>query len=63
MSYLYIVKVYEGNEAYEYEYGNLKHATEHFKTDRAEKVELIEYTWDSSNNRHTYRLINSRNGD
>ena len=28
MSKLYVVKVYEGDEQYEYEFGNLPHATE-----------------------------------
>lgn len=28
MSKLYVVKVYEGDEQYEYEFGNLAHATE-----------------------------------
>ena len=29
--YIYIVKVYENDEPYKYEYGNLKHAVDHCK--------------------------------
>lgn len=31
--YIYIVKVYEDDEPYKYEYGNLKHALEHYETE------------------------------
>ena len=42
---MYVVRVYEDGEKMEYEYGNIKHATEHFDWEtKAEKVEIIEYS-------------------
>lgn len=31
--YIYYVRVYEDGESYDYEYGNPKHAMEHYKTE------------------------------
>ena len=61
MSYLYIVRVYEDGDIYDYEYGNLKHATEHYNTDKAKRVELIEYSWDSKAAVESYKTLESRN--
>ena len=42
---LYVVRVFEDGETFEYEYGNLKHASEHYESEtRADKVELLEYS-------------------
>ena len=41
MAHLYIVKVFEDGEKFEYEYGNLKHAREHF--DSESHAVLVEY--------------------
>ncbi len=60
MSYLYIVRVYEGEEVFDYEYSNLKHATEHFNADKAERVELIEYCWNSQAATRTYKTLDSK---
>lgn len=60
MSYLYIVKVIEDGETMEYEYGNLKHAKEHFDTDKANDVELLEYCWNSASGKGTYRVLEHR---
>lgn len=38
---LYIVRVTEDGEFYDYEYGNLKHADEHYNTEKT--ASLIEY--------------------
>ena len=38
---LYILKVIEDGEVYEYEYGNLRHALEHY--DKEETATVIEY--------------------
>lgn len=38
---LYIVKVIEDGVTYEYEYGNLRHALEHY--DKEETATVIEY--------------------
>lgn len=48
---IYIVRVYDGESVYEYEYGNLKHAKEqlafeaqeHSKEVKADRAELYEY--------------------
>lgn len=41
---LYIVRVNEDGEQYEYEYGNLRHAEEHKAIEKpTAKVELYEY--------------------
>ena len=41
---MYVVRVYEDGEKIEYEYGNIKHAIEHFDWEtKADKVELVEY--------------------
>ena len=41
---LYIVRVYEDDTVYEYEYGNLRHAEEHIAMEKpTAKVELYEY--------------------
>lgn len=42
MDSLYIVKVLEDGEAYEYEYGNLKHAREHYNNEKT--AQLVEYS-------------------
>ncbi len=55
---MYIVKVYEGEEAYEYEYSNLKHATEHFEMESG-KTELIAYYWDVEKHESRYETISS----
>ena len=39
---IYIVRVYEGGEIYEYEYGNEKHAREHMAWEKCH-VELYGY--------------------
>lgn len=41
MSNLYIVRVTEDGELYEYEYGNLPHAREHYSQE--ESASLFEY--------------------
>ena len=43
--YLYYVKVYEDGETYEYEYGNQKHAFEHYQTElnKGNKADLFRY--------------------
>lgn len=41
---LYIIRAYEGPDIYEYEYGLLEHAKEHLQQEKAEKVELYEYS-------------------
>ena len=38
---LYIVRVFEGGETYEYEYGNLIHALEHY--DSEDEAVILEY--------------------
>ena len=38
---IYIVRVIENNHPYDYEYGNLKHATEHF--DNEQNAYLLKY--------------------
>lgn len=38
---LYVLKVTEDGEVYEYEYGNLRHALEHY--DKEETATVIEY--------------------
>ena len=38
---LYVLKVTEDGEVYEYEYGNLKHALEHY--DKEETAVIIEH--------------------
>ena len=38
---LYIVVAYEGNEKYEYEYGNILHAREHYDTEKS--AALVRY--------------------
>lgn len=41
---LYIVRVNDNGEQYEYEYGNLRHAEEHIAMEKpTAKVELYEY--------------------
>ena len=43
--YLYIVRVYEDDETYEYEYGNLKHARQHHEEEFAKgnKANIFRY--------------------
>ena len=42
---LYVVRVFEDGEMFEYEYGNIKHATEHYDSEtKADKVELLGYS-------------------
>lgn len=43
--YLYYVHVYEDGEVYKYEYGNQKHAMEHYETELAKgyKARLFRY--------------------
>ena len=43
--HLYIVKVYEDGETYEYEYGNQKHAFEHYQMElnKGNKADLFRY--------------------
>lgn len=31
--YIYIIKVYDNDDTHEYEYGNLKHAVEHYEVE------------------------------
>lgn len=58
MAIMYIVRVWEDGEKMEYEYGNYKHAMEHYEEeDKAEKVQLIEYIYYSDVNRSFERLI------
>lgn len=38
---LYIVKVFEGDDIFEYEYGNMGHALEHYEYEKTAKI--IEY--------------------
>ena len=40
---LYIVRVYEDDTVYEYEYGNLPHAEEHLAFEKSSRVEIYEY--------------------
>lgn len=41
---LYIVRVNDNGEQYEYEYGNLRHAEEHIAMEKpTAKVEIYEY--------------------
>lgn len=41
---LYIVRVKEDGEQYEYEYGNIRHAEEHLAMEKpTAKVEIYEY--------------------
>lgn len=41
---IYIVRVNDNGEQYEYEYGNLRHAEEHIAMEKpTAKVELYEY--------------------
>ena len=42
---LYIVRVYEGDETYEYEYGNQEHADEHMRQEKERgcRAELYVY--------------------
>lgn len=59
MAMLYIIRVLdpETQETYEYEYGNLKHATEHFDWEtKADKVELFEYSTSTG----TEKMIRSK---
>lgn len=39
---LYIVRVFEGEDTFEYEYGCIEHAREHFSFEK-ERAQLIEY--------------------
>ena len=39
---IYIVRVYDGNQVYEYEYGNEKHAREHLEWEKCH-AELFVY--------------------
>lgn len=43
--YLYIVKVHEDGETYEYQYGNQRHAMEHYNMEKSKgnTVELIRH--------------------
>lgn len=43
--YLYIVKVHEDGETYSYEYGNERHAKEHYNSElsKGNKVELLRH--------------------
>ena len=41
MTHLYIVQVFEGGEKFEYEYGNLTHAQNHFNSEKS--AVLVEY--------------------
>ena len=43
---LYIVRVFEGSEVFEYEYGNLRHAQEHLSFERC-SAELYEWQKDT----------------
>ncbi len=52
-SSLYIVEVFEDGEKFEYEYGNLKHAREHFGREQGTAF-LLEY------NRGNYHLIDCK---
>lgn len=38
---LYIVKVFEGDDVFEYEYGNMDHALEHYEHEKTAKI--VEY--------------------
>ena len=60
MSYLYIVRVYENGETMDYEYSNMKHAREHYNTDKANRVDLVEYCWNVSTHTGAERIIDSR---
>jgi hypothetical protein len=35
---LYIVKVFEGDDVFEYEYGNMDHALEHYEHEKTAKI-------------------------
>ncbi len=41
--YLYYIRVYEDGESYDYEYGNPKHAMEHYQTElsKGNKVDMF----------------------
>ena len=42
---MYAVREYEDGEMMEYQYGYIKHATEHYDWEtKADKVELVEYS-------------------
>lgn len=45
--YLYIVKVYEDGEVYEYEYGSLKHALQHCEEEIAKGNEIDIYRYNN----------------
>ncbi len=60
MSYLYIVRVLEDGEQIEYEYSNLKHATEHYELEKGEKVELLEYSWNTKTNSRSYTTLKKK---
>lgn len=40
---LYIVKAFEGNEIFEYEYGNIQHAKEHYNQEKSAELWKYEY--------------------
>lgn len=42
MAHLYIVKVFDDGDTFEYEFGNLKHAKDLF--DNESNAQLLEYT-------------------
>jgi hypothetical protein len=48
---LYIVQVLEDGEIYDYEYGNITHAEEHYNSEKS--ASLIEY----KDGNHIYRLF------
>lgn len=42
---LYIVRAYDEGDLFEYEYGCVDHAMEHMRMEKAEKVEVWEYSF------------------
>ena len=58
-STLYIVRVYEGGESYDYEYLAYNHAEEHYKMEieKGNKANLIAYHWDNIKMKRSYELI------
>lgn len=52
---LYIVRVYEDGQCYEYEYGLLEHATLHFQSEKC-CVQLLEYKNENENLLATKRV-------
>ena len=53
---MWIVRVYDGQETYEYEYGNEKHASEQLDWERenGNSASLFAYYWNGINSREEF---------